>query len=191
MKKLALLLLFALTVLSGYSQQIVNMCDDEKRIFTYTTSSSESGVYFWYINGSLHSSTTASITIDWDLYPLGSYTIDAWFVSESGCSSDPVTFNVNTIQCENSYMYAPNTFTPDGDSFNSEWKPIGWNWKEIHYIIFNRWGEIIFESYDGNVGWDGTYAGRLCQDGVYVYRLKWTDILDKKYDIHGHINLLR
>jgi gliding motility-associated-like protein len=192
MKKLLFLLFASLLLNFTYAQQTVNMCDDEKRTFTYTTFSSEPGTYYWYIDGQAVSNTSSSITMVWDLYPLGLHTIEVWFEGIFGCSAEPVTFTVNTIQCTNSYMYAPNAFTPDGDPYNNAWLPIGYNWKEMHYTIFNRWGEIIFESYDGNVGWNGKYGGTYdCQDGVYVYKLIWIDAQDRTQITHGHITLLR
>ena len=44
-------------------------------------------------------------------------------------------------------------------------------------IIFNRWGELIFESFDINIGWDGYYRNKICQQDVYVYKVNitWTD----------------
>jgi len=60
-------------------------------------------------------------------------------------------------------------------------------------IIFNRWGEIIFESYNAQVGWDGTYGnGEICQDGVYVWQIYFgEEISDKKQTIRGHVTLLK
>lgn len=93
--------------------------------------------------------------------------------------------------------YVPNVFTPDNDEYNQTFKPIftsGFNPQEYHLIIFNRWGEIIFESYDANFGWDGTYPkdGKLCQDGVYVWKIDFKDEkYDKRYHINGHVTLLK
>jgi gliding motility-associated-like protein len=192
MKKLLFLLFTSLLLNFTYAQQTINMCDDEKRTFTYTTFSSEPGTYYWYIDGQSVSNTSSSITINWNLYEIGYHNIEVQFEGIFGCNIQSQLFSVETKECENSYMYAPNAFTPDGDVHNNEWKPIGWNWKEIHYTIFNRWGEIIFESYDGNVGWNGKYAGTYdCQDGVYVYKLIWVDAQDRTQITHGHITLLR
>jgi gliding motility-associated-like protein len=61
-------------------------------------------------------------------------------------------------------------------------------------LIFNRWGEVIFESNDAQVGWDGTYGGNAQQvsDGVYnykiIYKVKKTD---ERRLIIGHVTLIR
>jgi len=58
-------------------------------------------------------------------------------------------------------------------------------------MIFNRWGELLFESYDSAFGWDGTYTGQPCQDGVYVYVLGWEDSKNKRNSRYGHVTLLK
>lgn len=191
MKKL-LLSIFLLFTLSLFSQQSITICEESQNIFTYSTGTNQVGDYYWYINGVEQTTNNSSIIINWKNYPFGIYTIEAWFESQFGCDALPVTYTLTTTECDDSTtMYAPNAFTPDGDQYNNVWLPIGYNWKETHYIIFNRWGEIIFESYNGNVGWNGTYAGRDCQEGVYIYKLSWIDKKDDRYIKYGHITLLR
>ena len=59
-------------------------------------------------------------------------------------------------------------------------------------LIFNRWGEIIWESYDHTVGWDGTYMGRTVQDGTYTWRIDFSiSANDKRELITGHVNVIR
>jgi gliding motility-associated-like protein len=59
-------------------------------------------------------------------------------------------------------------------------------------LVFDRWGEIIFETHDTQIGWDGTYQGKICQDGTYVWKIKIKkrDTVEKIEKI-GHITLLR
>lgn len=91
-------------------------------------------------------------------------------------------------------IYFPNTFTPDKDEFNNEFngtfalEMLNWNLK-----IMNRWGEIIFESNDAKVGWDGTYNGRMMQDGNYLYELNYVSCEKPQITqvLRGHVNLLR
>jgi gliding motility-associated-like protein len=59
-------------------------------------------------------------------------------------------------------------------------------------LIFNRWGEVIFESNNASVGWDGTYGGNLCPDGTYIYQIYFKELgKDKRIEIRGHLNLLK
>jgi len=89
------------------------------------------------------------------------------------------------------YFYAPNTFTPDADAFNSTYKVSVIGAKEFDFMIFNRWGDLIYQTSDIYFEWDGSYKGNLSPDGSYIYRVK---ITDKEGYIHHHfgtINLLR
>lgn len=114
----------------------------------------------------------------------------------------------NTIGCyDTTYLivridevqlfYVPNTFTPDGDQFNQTFKPVissGIDVYNYSLTIYNRWGELIFESHDTNVGWDGiSYrTGILCQDGTYVWKIELKSrSMDERKIIHGTVNLIR
>ena len=91
--------------------------------------------------------------------------------------------------------YIPNTFTPDGDDLNNFFKPIffsGFDPQNYELLIFNRWGEIVFESHDTSIGWDGTYGNNPCLDGTYSWTVKVTDTVKKEIkNLHGHVNLIR
>jgi gliding motility-associated-like protein len=93
--------------------------------------------------------------------------------------------------------YVPNVFTPDFDNYNQTFQPIftsGYDIYDYHLMIFNRWGELIFESYNASIGWDGTYPenGEICQDGVYVWKIIFKETMsDKRHNITGHVTLLK
>jgi gliding motility-associated-like protein len=88
-------------------------------------------------------------------------------------------------------IYIPNAFTPNGDAVNDVLKVYGSIIKDIHLMIFNQWGEKLFESDDQNRGWDGNYKGKQQPSGVYMYvcRLKLAD--GSTVDKNGIINLIR
>ena len=93
--------------------------------------------------------------------------------------------------------YIPNTFTPDGDGYNQTFQPVftsGFDPFNFQMLIYNRWGELIFESYDALKGWDGSYGteGGLVQDGTYTYKITFKNPkLDERVIIHGHVSLIR
>jgi gliding motility-associated-like protein len=58
-------------------------------------------------------------------------------------------------------------------------------------MIFNRWGEMVFQTNDYNVGWDGTYRNVLQEMEVYAYYLKGTFMDGKEFEQKGNITLLR
>jgi gliding motility-associated-like protein len=190
--KYLILFISLLTSLFANSQQVIKMCEENKTTFTYYAFAGLNGVYNWKVDGITQpNGGSDELTINWNDLPLGIHTIEVIYVSDEGCESDPEFFTVSTLECDNSTLYAPNAFTPDADEFNNTWIPIGYNWTEIHYMIYDRWGELIFESYDGNVGWDGTYNGQLCKSDVYIYVIDWKDNLNRRHKNYGHITLLR
>lgn len=119
-------------------------------------------------------------------YPEETITYTVTFVNENGCiAKDDITIHFDAI------IYVPNTFTPDGNKFNGVFKAEGGNIKEYNLKIFNRWGEIIFESNNFNIGWDGTYGGKIVPDGTYIWVIEYKgpDLIPHR--INGHVNLLR
>lgn len=93
--------------------------------------------------------------------------------------------------------YIPNSFTPDGDQFNQSFKPIfssGIDLNNYLFEIYNRWGELIFESKNPTIGWDGAYStnGYQCQSGTYIYKIMIkVPTSDERKVIDGHVNLIR
>jgi len=73
-------------------------------------------------------------------------------------------------------FYLPNAFTPNGDGLNDEFKPVQrYDFvKTYHLYIYNRWGQLIFETSDINTGWDGTYKVKPAPQGTYVYKIVYT-----------------
>jgi gliding motility-associated-like protein len=68
-------------------------------------------------------------------------------------------------------LYIPNAFTPNGDGLNDTFGPVGEGITDYSMQIFNRWGNLIFESNDMNVQWDGNYHNEIAPTGTYVYKL--------------------
>ena len=89
----------------------------------------------------------------------------------------------------------PNTFTPDGDNYNEFFTPVftsGYDPYDFDLYIFNRWGEIIWESHDASAGWDGTYGGNLVQDGTYTWKIEFkTTETDERMMVSGHVNVIK
>lgn len=90
-------------------------------------------------------------------------------------------------------FWIPNAFTPgNNDGMNDVFKPSLLGVHEYSFMIFDRWGEVIFKTSDPNEGWDGCLRGRLCTNDVFVYKINFRD--DVKLDHHqfiGHVTLVR
>lgn len=91
-------------------------------------------------------------------------------------------------------LFAANAFTPDGDSFNETWKVYmeGIDIYDFHLVVFNRYGEIVWESFDVTGSWDGNYGGNAATEGIYSWFIETRDaVTDKKYRYTGTLFLLR
>jgi gliding motility-associated-like protein len=122
------------------------------------------------------------------------YTVELVVYSITGCTD---TARVNIQVYEDIVYFVPNAFTPDGDNFNQTFKPVftsGYDPYDYSLFIYDRWGEIIFESHDASVGWDGTYGdgSGIVMDGTYVWTIEFkvTQTSERK-KIQGHVNVLR
>lgn len=91
-------------------------------------------------------------------------------------------------------IYAPNAFSPDSDEFNSTFKAVGTYIDYFEMLVWDRWGNLVFESLDINNGWDGNNKeGKICKDGTYVYRITYSyvDNEDGNKTHTGHVTLIR
>ena len=112
-------------------------------------------------------------------------------ISDLGCRD---TICKNVLVSAELFVYVPNAFTPDGDGFNDEFLVVGNDLVSYNFefLIFNRWGNLIFESDDPFRGWDGRHNGRLVQEGVYVWKLKLRQKSGSEtHEFIGHVTLLR
>jgi len=87
-------------------------------------------------------------------------------------------------------VYIPNSFTPNGDDHNDTLFVRGVGIEELKFRIYNRWGELIFETDSPEIGWDGTFKGIEAPIGEYIYTLYAKGFREKKYQ-NGQIFLLR
>lgn len=109
-------------------------------------------------------------------------------VTENGCQ-DSTCITIE-IGCE-SLIYAPNCITANDDMINEEFIVKGDCLYQYHLMIFNRWGELIFESFDITDSWDGTYKTKDVQDGVYTYLIDARGFDNKFYNLNGFVTVIR
>ncbi len=88
-------------------------------------------------------------------------------------------------------FYIPNCFTPNADGKNELFFGEGTYIKSFHILIFDRWGNKIFESYDIANGWDGKIGSNLAQEDVYVWKINIVDTNNKTHKYVGRVTLVR
>lgn len=181
-----------------YSDTLVNVngCDSIISIILNINESSEL-IEFTYLL------CNPIILEDFEIIESGSYEFN--YTNYLGCDSI-VLYNVELYspysnECADSasiddiIIYVPNAFSPDGDEYNEVFIPVlNGNIDPANYLleIYNRWGELIFETNNIQEGWDGTYKGLMSPDGTYVWKVhisKSTD--DYRHVFIGHVTLIR
>jgi gliding motility-associated-like protein len=120
----------------------------------------------------------------------GVYTISLSGITQYGCENSLSKNRYITIY-QKPILFIPNAFTPNGDGANDVFFIYGSGIKEIHFSIFDRWGEKVFETSQFNQGWNGTINGKNAEQGVYVYEaVVITNTLEKR-KLKGSITLFR
>ena len=169
----------------------------DKSPVTFTNESSASKYYTW----SFGDNDTSVVANPIKYYKLkGDYSVLLIADNEHGCM-DSIRKDINIYL---KGILFPNAFTPDvsganGGSFdvanvqNDIFFPKFESVNTYHLMIFSRWGELIFETFDTNKGWDGYYRGEICQQDVYVWKVEvsFEEDPDKVFTYKGDVTLLR
>ncbi|MDQ3110504.1 MAG: PKD domain-containing protein [Bacteroidota bacterium] len=119
----------------------------------------------------------------------GSFVVTQIVINQYGCRD--TTEQQVRIQSEFTF-FVPNAFTPNGDGENDFFMGQGMSIREFDFLIFDRWGNKIFETQDPSKGWDGVLSGGTkAQIDVYVYKIYIIDVLGEDHTFIGHVSLIR
>jgi gliding motility-associated-like protein len=173
----------------GYSPNPVKMFNPTVQLINYSTN----GVsYDWFITeGSPSYAQTLNVQTTFPDGEVGNYEVLLIATSEYGCI-DTTTHIVLVLP--EILLYVPNTFTPNTDEFNSQWEIYmeGMDIYNFELLVYNRWGEVVWESRNPAESWDGTYKGEIVQDGTYTWTIKGKDIYsDDMITYNGYVNVLK
>jgi gliding motility-associated-like protein len=173
----------------SYSPNPILMFNTQVHFVNYSVNGDS---YQWFIEEGNPSYTQIESPVV--LFPdgvTGEYDVMLITTSEFGCID---TAQQTVVVLPEIILYAPNAFTPDNDEFNQDWGIYieGIDIYDFELNIFNRWGQVIWESRDPFARWDGTYGGVRVPDGTYTWTISTKDkINDNKYEFNGHINVIR
>ena len=108
---------------------------------------------------------------------------------ENGCQSVD-EMRINIVDCA---VNIPNIFTPNGDGYNDLWIGMTEDPQFYKIVVYNRWGQIVFESNSVNNAWDGTNykSNEPCSEGVYFYILKLNNFEGMDFEQTGNVTLIR
>ncbi len=164
---------------SGSFGELVKFCGEESPFYELTAGIGKR--YLWYQTGD----TTQSISI---ALP-GSYSV--LITNEYGCAIEDTT-EVREV-CP-PRVYISNSFSPNKDGKNDTYDVFGSNFMNFRMLIFNRWGEIIFESKDRSDVWDGQYKGEPMPVGVYPWVITYEGDSEEykgPYKMEGSVTIVR
>lgn len=158
--------------------------------FSFYNESQNANSYAWDFNDGSFSTVTDPIHTY--MNEASDYEVILIANNEDNC---PDTTKLLISVIEPLIFYVPNSFTPDGNSFNEIFQPVftsGFDPNDFELLIYNRWGEVIFTTKNVNEGWNGTFKGNVVEEGVYTWKIEFKDKFnDKRYLYTGHINLLK
>lgn len=163
---------FLFLLLSSICHAQFSICPDSAQVNINVTGSNS---YYWNFGGEVNPSI---IYLTDKVHFIKFRSVDS-----TGCYHD------TTIRLESEFCYElfiPNSFTPNGDGTNDIFEGKCLNCEIDRYWIFNRWGELIYESANG---WDGFYFGKIVQIDVYLYRIEYFVGVVKK-SVTGRITVV-
>lgn len=155
----------------------------------FIDASTYSSIWFWNFGDS----TSSILQNPSHTFPdVGTYPVTLYASNANGCI-DSVTYNIiiNDILT----IYIPNSFSPNGDGVNDVFQIHGYGISPENFelLIFDRWGNKIFATRDINEGWKGSVHnnGNIVQEDVYVYRVNYKDLMNRKKKIIGHVTIVK
>lgn len=150
--------------------------------------SGSSGVsYSWTPTTDLDDATSAT--------PVATPTVTTTYIltvtDANGCTANDTMTVFVDFDCGE--IFVPNIFSPNGDAHNDELQVYGTLCvDDFHWAIYDRWGELVFETTDPNQKWDGTYKGKMLDPAVFVYRLSYMEITTgEAKEAHGNVTLVK
>ncbi|MFK8038194.1 MAG: PKD domain-containing protein [Crocinitomicaceae bacterium] len=143
--------------------------------YLLNSNNTEATFWTWTVDGEIISNDQNTSHI-YEQYAEGYSHISLTVVTDFGCT-DSISKYIELH--ENTIFYVPNAFTPfNQGSLNNTFKPIftsGFIEDTYQLLIFNRWGEVLFESLDYENGWDGTYSGQVVPMAAYVWQIRYQE----------------
>lgn len=119
----------------------------------------------------------------------GKYEIRVQLLSEDGCPAELVSqMEVRQVVS----LFIPSAFTPNGDGYNDAFTIAGNLLQQLHVQVYNRWGQVVFETRDPGFSWGGEVrSGGMAEEGVYLVVVRATDIQGQALETSGTLTILK
>ena len=167
-----------------------NLQSDDPTAYFMNNSSNYSQAIWDFGDGNTLNSSNEDINHS---YPMedGNYTVTLTVSTPFGCTDET---SIGVQVSGDPIYYVPNTFTPDGDEHNNVFQPVftsGFDPSAFRMVIYNRWGELLFESLSHEEGWTGYYGGMKVPAGIYTFSITYFDKKENRLiEFSGHVNVV-
>lgn len=152
----------------------------------FTENSTDVIIWNWQIN---NTPVGNSQSLDYTFQDTGSFDILVRIENNYGCADTSVQ---SIFIFPDAQLLVPTSFSPNSDNLNDVFLPRGVRYvKSYRLTIYNRWGNLLFETADASKSWDGTYGGSPVNTGQYVVLVETTDLNNRKLTYKGTITLVR
>ncbi len=164
------------TIVIGQSSQLEALTDNSS--YTYT----------WSPAGSLDDPTIANPIAT----PMETTVYTVAIENGDGCANTATIRVVVLVPiCDDPFIFFPNGFTPNGDGENDELQVFGTGLDEVHWVIYNRWGQKVFETFEVDGKWDGTFDGKELSPDVFGYYLEVKCFGGEEFFKKGNVTLIK
>ena len=173
-------------------------------VFSFTISNSNISAASWDFGDG---NTSTDLITEHQFDQEGIYSVELIATNENGCKdslllSDLILIENDTIETPGNgnpvvnpnvldEIFIPTAFTPNEDGENDILFVRGQNIQELSFIVYNQWGEMVFQSFSPAYGWDGKVDNQDAQIGNYVFLAEFTTSEGKRKQLSGHVSLLR
>ena len=163
-----------------------NRLQGEDATITFTDSSINATQWLWDF-GDGGSSTEANPIYAYTAE--GTYCVTLIALNDNDCAD---TLQRCSFEIFEEIFVIPNAFTPNGDGLNDLFGPVGSSVDNYQFLIFDRWGKLVFQTHDITTWWDGKLLGKDLPEGSYVWRIDARRVLDDlSFRLSGSVVLLR
>jgi gliding motility-associated-like protein len=164
----------------------LEVLENEEVKFVSTSNGENLKSWDWHfrgVNQVKKNAETSYIFSDAGSYPVAMVVKNTW-----GCS-DTI---IKVVVVEEDFgFFVPNAFTPNGDDVNEVFVPMNRGVKGYSMMVFNRWGQKLFETSNPGSGWDGTFKGQPCTEDVYTWKIDARSSRDRQKNLTGTVLLYR
>jgi len=154
--------------------------------FTNQSSYGNNITYYWnFGNGNLDTTTNLNFSPNQTFYGTNTYTVT--LIASNGIPGCNDTTSLLIYVDIKPYIEVPNVFSPNGDGANEYFFVKYKGYKDLNMIIYNRWGNKLFETTNPGLGWDGNGAS----EGTYYYIVTGKSITNEPFETKGYLTLVK